>query len=83
MGNALIKTINGRPVAVPLTTLRIVTHIGAGDVRYLTSDGWVGVHVDGDPERRVDEVYLGHLSAPTRIDLERAGLTRTARQVAA
>lgn len=66
MGNALIKQINGRPCAVPLTTLRITTHIGAGDVRYLTSDGWVGVHVDGEQDCRVDEVHFDHLSAPSQ-----------------
>jgi len=62
MGNALIKQINGRPCAVPLNILRIVTHMGAGEVRYLTSDGYVGVHIDGDPERRVDEIHFDHLS---------------------
>ena len=63
MGNALIKLIHGRLCAVPLTTLRITTHIGAGDVRYLTDDGRVAVHLDADPARRVEEIRLEHLVA--------------------
>lgn len=63
MGNALIKLIGGRPCAVPLTAIRITTHLGEGDVRYLTSDGRVGVHLDSDPDRRVEEIHIRHLVA--------------------
>lgn len=63
MGNALIKQINGRLCAVPLTALRISTHLGAGSVRYLTDDGRVAVHLDSDPAGRIEEIRLEHLRA--------------------
>jgi hypothetical protein len=69
MENALIKTEGGRRRAVPLATIRIATHIGDGTVRYLTEDGWVGVHLDGDPDGRVDEIRLSHLDQAQRAEI--------------
>lgn len=37
-------------------TVRVSTILGLATVRYLTDDGYVGCHVDGDPERRTEEV---------------------------
>lgn len=69
--NALIKIENGRAHAVPLTTLRIETHMGPGVVRYVSSDLFVGVHLDSDHLQpgRVEEVSLEHLGCSARIDL--------------
>jgi hypothetical protein len=34
----------------------VSTILGLATVRYLTDDGYVGVHVAGDPESRTEEV---------------------------
>ena len=34
----------------------VTTILGRATVRYLTDDGYVGVHVDGDPDGRTEEV---------------------------
>lgn len=62
MENILIARAGGRLRAYPLHThIRVVCHLGAADLRYVTDDGWAGLHLDGDADpRRVDEVYLAH-----------------------
>ncbi len=61
----LITTAGGRRRAYPLGHIRVACHLGAGDLRYLTDDGYAGVHIDGDltvdGRPRVDEIALEHL----------------------
>lgn len=70
MTNALIKTSpGGRTHIVPLVPTRVTSHLGAGTLRYITDDRYAGVHLDGDPERRVEEIALEHLTGGGAADL--------------
>lgn len=59
--DALITTANGRTRLVPLTTIRVSCHLGGATLRYLTSDGFAGLHIDGDSDRRVEEIALAYV----------------------
>lgn len=62
----LIKHVGGRTRAYPLSAIRVKSHLGAGELRYLTSDGYCGVAIDGDrtvdDRPRVDEIHVEHLA---------------------
>lgn len=80
MGNAIDQLMSGRPVArlavedgrlraYPIDSFRVTCHLGTGDLHYLTTDRWIGVHIDGDANpRRVDEVPA-ELCTITPVDL--------------
>jgi hypothetical protein len=58
MESIVIKRVGGRERAypAPYTHIRVHYHLGLADVRYVTSDGYLGVHLDTDPVERTEEV---------------------------
>src|SRR3954451_23881783 len=64
--DALLKVegCSRRAYPLPGSTLRVTCHIGTGVVRYATVDQdgnpYIGIHLDGDPPNRVDEVPAEH-----------------------
>jgi hypothetical protein len=75
MENILIKREGGRQCAYPTASqVRVLSHLGTGDLRYVTDDGRAGVHLDNDAdERRVDEIAIDRVRQIHRIG-ERNGL---------
>lgn len=64
--SAVITTVGShqRAYAAPNTYIRVrVAGIGMGQVRYVTDDGYLGVHFAGDPAGRVDEIGRDLLTA--------------------
>jgi len=62
MENILFRREGGHLRAYPLSAhIRITSHLGAGRLVYATDDGWLGVHLDSEPNlRRIDEVAVEH-----------------------
>ncbi|HKP08306.1 MAG TPA: hypothetical protein VJU58_13720 [Microbacterium sp.] len=60
MGNALLTVSGGHRRAYPLDLVRVVTHLGAGRLVYVSDDRWIGVQLDG--ESRVDEYQPSSVS---------------------
>lgn len=57
MENALIRSVGHRLHAYPLNArIRVACHLGTGDLRYVTDDGRIALHLDTDPQGRVEEV---------------------------
>ena len=50
----LIKSNGRRATAILTTAVRVRSHLGTGVFRYVTSDGYIGVQLDG--EDRVEEI---------------------------
>lgn len=62
LSTTLLARLHGRQVARPLVPVRVRTHLGDGSLRYVTDDGYVGVHLDVDAnERRVEEIGNEHV----------------------
>lgn len=58
MESIVIKRVDGRERAYPPpnTHIRIrIAHMGNAEVRYVTDDGWLGVHLETEGTARVDE----------------------------
>ena len=81
MENALIKSVGWRRHAYPLNArIRVACHLGSGDLRYVTSDGRIALHLDGDPAGRVEEIRAEHCTPLTIAD--HGAVTQLARDLA-
>lgn len=65
MESIVIKRVGRHERAYPpsSTHIRVRCHLGNAAVRYVTDDGYLGVHVDTDPIARTEEIAADIVTA--------------------